>query len=34
MGKKKTIEIDSSLVKRKDLFVKNTTSEMYYTMNM
>ncbi len=33
MGKKKTIAIDSSLVKRKESFVKNTTSEMYYTMN-
>ncbi len=33
MGKKKTVTIDSSLVKRKDAFVKNTTSEMYYTMN-
>lgn len=33
MGKKKTVTIDSSLVKRKDSFVKNTTSEMYYTMN-
>ena len=33
MGKKKTVTIDSSLVKRKESFVKNTTSEMYYTMN-
>ena len=33
MGKKKLISIDASLVKRKESFVKNTTSEMYYTMN-
>ncbi len=33
MGKKKTITIDSSLFKRKESFVKNTTSEMYYAMN-
>ena len=33
MGKKKTITIESSLFKRKESFVKNTTSEMYYTMN-
>ena len=33
MGKKKLISIDDSLVKRKESFVKNTTSEMYYTMN-
>ena len=32
MGKKK-FTIDSSLVKRKDSFVKNTTSEMYYSMS-
>ena len=33
MGKKKLISIDDSLVKRKESFVKNITSEMYYTMN-
>ena len=33
MGKKKLVSIDASLVKRKESFVKNTTSEMYYTMN-
>ena len=33
MGKKKTFTIDSSLVKRKDSFVKNTTSEMYFAMD-
>ena len=33
MGKKNTITIDNNLFKRKESFVKNTTSEMYYAMN-
>ena len=33
MGKKKTITVEDSLFKRKESFVKNTTSEMFYAMN-
>ena len=33
MGKKKSITIDDNLFKRKESFVKNTTSEMHYVMD-
>ena len=33
MGKKNSITIDSSLFKRKESFVKNTNSEMYFTLD-